>query len=221
MAAQVHSCAAFSQSHPYGCRPVRNAIDGLTALYYAQHSTQTDNSRPLFRVAAIKARQTEMLGAIVLIRPISFSFIAALAVVLAGIVIAFAARGTYTKRSTVAGQLIPNMGLIKVYVPQPGIVLEKHVAEGKPVQRGQVLYVLSSERQSSTQGDTQAAISKQVEVRRLSLQEELSKTRQLQQKDSDALGRKIAGLQTELLNLDGQINGQRNRAQLGEQAVAR
>ena len=182
---------------------------------------QTDHNRALFRVAAIKAKQTELLGDIVLIRPMSFSFIAALAVVLAGIVIAFAARGTYTKRSTVSGQLIPSSGLIKVYVPQPGIVLEKHVSEGQPVKQGQVLYVLSSERQSSTQGDTQAAISKQVEMRRLSLGEELNKTRQLQQKESDALGRKIAGLQTEVLNLDGQIKGQRNRAELGEQAVAR
>lgn len=182
---------------------------------------QNDPGRPLYRAAAVKAKQTGWLGDIVLIRPLSSSFITAFAVILACLVIAFLAWGTYTKRSAVSGQLIPDSGLIKVYVPQPGIVLEKHVAEGESVKQGQVLYVLSSERQSSTQGDTQAAISKQVEVRTLSLREELNKTRQLQQKESEALARKIAGQQTELLNLDAQINGQQNRVQLSKDVVAR
>lgn len=188
---------------------------------YAINPPHTDNGQSLFRVAAIRARQTELLGGIVLIRPMSFAFITALAVVLAGVVVAFAARGTYTKRSTVSGQLVPNSGLIKVYVPQAGIVLKKNVAEGQAVTQGQVLYVLSSDRQSSTQGNTQAAISKQVEVRRLSLRDEFNTTRQLQQQESAALVRKIAGLQTEILNLDDQIRGQRNRTRLGEQAVSR
>jgi membrane fusion protein len=182
---------------------------------------QIDTSRPLYRPAAVHAKQMKWLGDIILVRPLSFSFLAIFAVVIAGLVIAFLVWGTYTKRSTVSGQLIPDSGLIKVYVPQPGIVLEKHVSEGQSVKQGEVLYVLSSERQSSTQGDTQAAISKQVEARQRSLHAELDKTRQLQQKERDTLAKKIAGLQAELLNLEGQIKGQRNRVQFGEEAVGR
>ena len=103
----------------------------------------------LFRQAASEAQQTKWLGDIVLVRPLSFTFLTIFAVTLAAIVICYLVAGTYTKRTTVSGQLIPNKGLIKVYASQPGIVQEKLVTEGQKVKRGDVLYVLSSERQSS------------------------------------------------------------------------
>ena len=84
---------------------------------------------PLYRSAAIDAQKARLLGEIVLVYPLSFAFLTALAVALAGVVIAFLVWGTYTKRSTVAGQLVPDSGLIKVYVQQPGIVLVKQVVE--------------------------------------------------------------------------------------------
>jgi membrane fusion protein len=182
---------------------------------------QSDNSRSLYRLEAVNARQSKWLGEIVLVRPLSFSFLTAFAFTFASLVVAFSIWGTYTKRSTVSGQLIPASGLIKVYVPQPGIVLEKHVFEGRPVKQGQVLYVLSSERRSSTRGETQAAISKQAELRKRSLDDERNKTLLLQQKESDMLVRQISGLQAELQNLDGQIKSQRYRARLSAEAEAR
>lgn len=113
----------------------------------------------IYRPSAIIAKQTEWLGDTVLLRPISFSFLTAFAMILAIMVMIFLFYSTYTKRSTVTGQLIPDLGLVKVYVPQPGVVLQKRVVEGQAVKQGDVLYVLSSERQSSTQGNIQAGIS--------------------------------------------------------------
>jgi membrane fusion protein len=177
--------------------------------------------RPLFRLAAVHAAQDGRLGDIVLIRPLSFSLACTLAIALTGLFVALMAAGTYTRRSTVSGQLIPDTGIIKVYVPQPGIVLEKHVSEGSAVKQGDVLYVLSSERRSSTRGDTQAAISQQVHERELSLRDELGKTRQLQLRERDALAKNIGGLESELVKLEGQISGQRDRVRLSEEAMAR
>ncbi len=174
----------------------------------------------LFRPAAIAAKQTGWLGEIVLIRPLSFSFLTALAAVLAAIVVLFLCWGTYTKRSTVSGQLVPDAGLVKVYAQQPGVVLEKRVQEGQRVQRGEVLYVLSSERQGN-QGEVQASISRQVQSRQHSLQDELGKTRLLQQEEREALTHKIDGLQAEAAKLDGQIDGQRSRVKLAEETLAR
>mgnify|MGYP000884389092 CR=1 FL=1 len=56
-----------------------------------------------------------------------------------------------------------------------------------------VLYVLSSERQGN-QGEVQASISRQVQSRQHSLQDELGKTRLLQQEEREALLHKIDGL---------------------------
>ncbi|WP_211471802.1 HlyD family secretion protein [Collimonas humicola] len=175
----------------------------------------------LFRAQAVAAQQSKWLGDIVLIRPLSFAFLTACAALLALLVCAFLAWGSYTKHSTVSGQLLPDGGLIKVYAPQSGIVIEQHVKEGQALQAGDILYVLSSERQSSTQGATQAAISSQVEQRQASLRDELQKTRLLQQEERSGLNNKIAALGNELAKLDKQIAGQQDRVKLAEDALQR
>jgi membrane fusion protein len=101
------------------------------------------------------------------------------------------------------------------------VILEKRVSEGQPVQRGDVLYVISSERRSSTQGDTQARISQHVEGRERSLRDELANTRQLQQEEQRVLAGKVAALRAEQSNLDDQIKGQRTRVQLVQESLAR
>lgn len=177
--------------------------------------------QPLFRAAALNAHKTGWLGDIVLIRPTSYVVLTAVAVICALNIAAFLVWGTYTKRSTVIGQLVPDVGLVKVYVPQVGIVQEKRVAEGQHVHQGDVLYVLSSERQSGTQGSVQAAISQQVESRRESLQDELGKTRRLQQEERETLAKRIEGIEAEARKLDSLIEGQGDRLKLSDESVAR
>lgn len=179
------------------------------------------STRQLYRTEALNARQVKWLGEIVLIRPISFSLLCALAGALALTVIIFLFFGTYTKRTTVSGQLVPDLGLMKVYVPQYGIVVRKSVVEGQVVKRGDVLYVLSSERYSDTQGNVQATISRQVNARRTSLQEALVKTRKLNEEEQAALVNRITGMESELAKIDSQIAGQAGRVKLAEDAVVR
>jgi membrane fusion protein len=175
----------------------------------------------LFREQAVAAQQSKWLGDIVLIRPLSFTFLSAGAALLAVLVCAFLAWGSYTKHSTVSGQLLPGSGLIKVYAPQSGIVIEQHVKEGQALHAGENLYVLSSERQSSTQGATQAAISSQVEQRQASLRDELQKTRQLQQEERNGLNNKIAALGNELAKLNNLVAGQQDRVRLAQETLQR
>jgi membrane fusion protein len=179
------------------------------------------NKPPLFRTAALNAHQVKWLGEIVLARPLSFTFLASLAVGMGMIVVGFLLLGTYTKRSTVAGQLAPDIGVLKVYASQPGIVLQKRVREGLSVKKGELLYLVSSERRSSTEGGIQTAISRQVGLRQQSLRDELSQTRRLQQDETSALHKKIDALQAEQANLRHQLVGQRARLDLANAAVKR
>lgn len=179
------------------------------------------NKLALFRPEALEARQTGLLGEVVLIRPVAFTVFTIFAVVVALVIIAFFIWGSYTKRSTVSGQLVPDTGLIKLYARQPGTVLQNRVVEGQSVKSGDVLFVLSNEIQSSTQGDTQALISQQVESRAVSLQGELAQTRLKQRDEREALLKKIAGLQIELQKIDEQIDSQKDRVSLSQKTVAR
>jgi membrane fusion protein len=179
------------------------------------------SSTQLFRAEALNARQIKWLGNIVLIRPVSFTFLCLFAGLAAATVMFFLAFGSYTKRSTVSGQLVPNLGLVKIYVPQFGVVVKKFVAEGQFVKQGEVLYVLSSERLTAPQTGVQATISRQVLIRQSSLRTALEKTRILHEEEQLALASRINALQMELTKIDSQITGQASRVKLAEDALLR
>ena len=179
------------------------------------------NRTSLFRTAALEARRTPSLGDIVLIRPISFSVLAISAALIATALVAFLLVGSYTKRTTVRGHLAPDVGVLKIYAPQPGIVLEKNVHEGQLLKKGELLYLISSERHSSSAAGIQAEISQQVALRQQSLRDELRYTRQLQQEQENALRRKIQALTAEQANVAAQLAGQRIRVELAQAGVQR
>jgi membrane fusion protein len=178
-------------------------------------------SKSLFRTEALNAQRVNNLGNIILVRPISFTLMAIIAASFAIFLIVLLICGCYTKRSTVSGQLIPNTGLVQIYPPQSGIIVQKHVEEGQAIKQGDILYVLSSERESSTQGATQNAISEQVVGRVQSLRDELVKTQTIHQDDRAAQGKKVADLRAELSLLGDQIQIQNSRVMLAQQILAR
>ncbi|WP_124335814.1 HlyD family secretion protein [Pseudomonas chlororaphis] len=175
----------------------------------------------MFRREALDARQTNGLGDIVLVRPISFTVLTCLATALAVAVAAFFFFGSYTKRSTISGQLVPVGGQVKVYVPQAGIVFEKFVHEGQRVKRGEPLLTISSERYGSDAEPVQAGISRQLEHRRDSLRGELEKVLRLQLDERDSLSNKVASLQRELAILARQADSQRRLVALSSDATQR
>ena len=78
---------------------------------------------PFFRQSALNAQHHKWLGEIILIRPLTFTFFTLFAATVALALIAFAYFGTYTKRSTVIGQLIPDTGLLKIYPTQTAVAI--------------------------------------------------------------------------------------------------
>ena len=175
----------------------------------------------LFRTEALEAQRTNWLGPVVLAQPLSFAIQAALAGLAAAALIALFAFGSYTKRTTVGGHLLPAGGWSKVYPQQAGVVTDKRVREGQPVRRGDVLYVLSLDRRSDAASGGLAGISEQVAARRNSLRSELGKTESLQQEQRAALLRKREAFEAELRVIAESIAGQKSRIALAEDTLAR
>ncbi|MFJ2991171.1 HlyD family secretion protein [Pandoraea sp. NPDC087047] len=176
---------------------------------------------PLFRAEAEQAHRTSTLGKIVLLRPVSFTVLTVAAACMATAVALLFVFGSYTRRTTVEGVVVPDAGLVKVYAQQPGIVLRKVVTEGHRVARGAVLYIVSTELHSSAQGRTQAALIEQARQRRISLLQEIDKTRALQRDERDTLQAKLASLRAESARLDDQLASQSERASIAADGVAR
>ena len=149
------------------------------------------------------------------------SWLALLAAVLGLSVLLFIVFSSYTRRSTVTGQLLPSAGVIRVLTPQVGVVLEKNVVEGQFVKKGDVLYVLSSDRLGTGAREIQADISQQVDERRRSLEAEVARNRLVETGDVSFLERRANTLRSEALALERQLEQQQIRLKLAQDARKR
>lgn len=177
-------------------------------------------SNHLFRTEASLCNNTKWLGDILLTRPKLFIYLvlASVAFLIGLVGLIFCAE--YTRRTTVIGQLMPDLGVVKVYAPQFGIVVTKRVNEGQVVRRGEVLYILSGEKRSN-QNDFQKSVSFNIRARQSSITDEMQKTLSVQSDDIVQLKNKIANFRAESLKIDNQINVQKARVALSEEAMKR
>lgn len=173
-------------------------------------------SQRLFRDEALAAQRTQLLGQIVLTPRISMLWLSLVAAALALAVILFLAFGSHTRRVTVNGQLMPAGGLIRVHTPQSGVVLEKRVADGQVVKKGDILYVLTSDRQGDGARELQADIARQVGARKGSLEQEIERSRRVQGDELANLQRRAETLRGESTAIAAQIEQQKTRLSIAE-----
>src|SRR5262245_59010909 len=109
-------------------------------------------SQELFRRQVLEAWRTSWLGGISLAQPLG-QWLLTITALLAALVIAlYLTFGSYTRRSTVPGRLVPTQGLATVLAPASGIVEQVQAAEGARVAAGQVLAVIGAPRVAIASG---------------------------------------------------------------------
>jgi membrane fusion protein len=120
-----------------------------------------------------------------------------------------------------SGILLPSEGLIRVRPGQVGIVTQVQVKEGQKVNAGDILFVLSNERNIGTHQSAESTVSALLQNRRDSLREELSEAGQQSSQRMSAAQRRAAALLEEGARLNSQIALQRSRVTLMTQAFQR
>ncbi|MEQ1529464.1 MAG: HlyD family efflux transporter periplasmic adaptor subunit [Methylococcales bacterium] len=165
----------------------------------------------LFRQPALDFKKDKPLGDVIRVESLSFSLLTAFAVACAAALILFAFWGEYTRKAHVSGYLSPSMGLIKVYAPQAGTLIEKQVREGQQVKRGDTLFILSTESSSREAPQAQAAAIAQLKQRRDSLLAELQKQQVIDQIQYRSLLDRLHAMQREQLQINQEIDTQQKR----------
>lgn len=172
-------------------------------------------SSNLFRKEALDAKQAKWTGNIILSRPFSFTFLTICALCIALVIIAFAIWGSYTKRSTVQGQLIPKSGLIQIYTTQSGTILKKNVYEGQIVKKGDILFTISTESYGE-QGSIADALAKQTQLKEQSIRNEITRMRFIHQDEQRTINNQIALLNGTLIKVKNLIANQQERINLAK-----
>lgn len=131
--------------------------------------TSSTDEAPLFRAEALAAKSAQRFGNVLIHQPWGYGLAAILAGALILLVVAFAFFGTYTRKATINGLLMPERGMLRLTAPGPGILSDVRVVEGQSVEAGEALFVLSGERLSAA-GGTQKLISQQLSQRLLLLE---------------------------------------------------
>ncbi|TAK99721.1 MAG: HlyD family efflux transporter periplasmic adaptor subunit [Aquabacterium sp.] len=175
----------------------------------------------LFRQDALEARADQRFGMAPMTAPLSVRWLMGGCVGIVVLALTWALTGHFTRKEHVLGYLMPSLGLIKLYAPQAGAVIDRRVTEGQLVHRGDVLMVVSSERATESTLETQAAMLTQLRQRRDSLMREQAKQRDIDVLTSKGLSERIDNLQTELEEAQAQLQLQQQRVAVAERTVAR
>src|SRR5258707_10750837 len=102
--------------------------------------------RPLYRLKSEEAGATSWLGRILLIRPVSFTLIAATGFLVAVALGAFFVFGEYTRKARVTGVLAPTQGIVRIVALQSGLIVAMHAREGDEVDGDAPLFAISDVR---------------------------------------------------------------------------
>lgn len=159
----------------------------------------------LFRPEVLEAKRGSWLGNISLAQPVRLWVLTCVGAISAMVVLAFLVFGGYTRRSRVAGELVPDLGLSTVVAPSAGVIAALHADEGDYVRRQAGLLLINVPRVTAA-GDDSLKVLRDGQLTRLAslgtLQD--SQDRQLLvqqqglQRQRDALRRELAHLETEI-----------------------
>jgi len=183
-----------------------------------QESPSTDR---LFREEAVDSLRTQTVGGIILVPRLSGWLLGMGIAILAVAIVAFLFFGHYTRRVTVMGQIVPAQGLIRIHSPQAGSVVERHVQDGQVVVKGELLFVINSDRAGDGSRGLQADMARQVQERQRSLQAEIERQRLMLTEELTLMQRREQSLRHDAQTVASLVEQQLKRLQLAEDSLRR
>ncbi len=175
----------------------------------------------LFRKEVLDARRNAWLGGISFAQPLhgwllgGFMFLVAVSVLL------FLFFGEYTRRSPVAGQLVPTAGLITVMAPSAGVVEQMLVEEGASVEQHQALAIVTVPRALASGIDVGAALEEVLHRREEGVTREARVRGDQMEAQLDGLKRQLSLARDELAAIEEEGATQDEQVQLARDMLAR
>lgn len=165
----------------------------------------------LFRKEALEHSKNRLYGDVILLQPLSISVLVATVVIVCSLIIAMLFWGTYARKETVRGYVVPDKGIVKVYAPNPGTIYEVHIQEGDEIIEGQTLITVISERSVQGGSDIDSMLLKELEaskehqLKRIQAEKDLLKSEILRYENS------IRGIEKELFQIEESLKTQQQR----------
>jgi membrane fusion protein len=177
--------------------------------------------RQLFRQEAIDAQREKFLGEATIARPVPFWVFTLLAAGTAALLIAVALWGQYTRRERVEGYIALDSGAARVLIPDAGRVTELLVKEGDEVKAGDAMARVSLDRTTGSGASTSEAVAAEMQSRRVMLEKEQERWRELGGQQLEQLRRRVKDLENELTQIDREMKLQQTRIKSAREQAER
>jgi len=171
----------------------------------------------LFRQEAIDFQQHHrQWGDVASLQPLSTKVVAwfiASAIAAIGVFLFLA---QYSRKETAVGYLTPTAGTAKIFVPQRGTVKAVHVEQGNTVREGQPLLTIETDQIAADGIDVNASMLNTLRSQKALLAENIKAEEQRAGSERERLITLVRGLETEISQLQGQIQLQTERLKVAE-----
>ena len=166
----------------------------------------------LFRTEALVHQKDRLYGEVLLLQPFSYQLMTGCAVALLFLTAFFLCWGTYTKKETVKGLIVPDKGIVKIFGQQQGIITKIHVMQGQAINEGDPLFTVTSDKSQATQHGVEVKLLQELTLSKQKYQEQIASEKTLFHSEKNRLIQQKIHSQEEL----AQIN---QAALLGEERV--
>lgn len=175
----------------------------------------------LFRQEVMDAQSAPKLGT-VLLDPRPSARIAVIASsVCALLVLLFLFLGSFTRKETMNGWLVPLGGIVSVVPSQAGVVKTIDVKEGERVRKGQKLMTVATDLKTEKFGSTSEAVLRGLSKQHDSLAEQLDNARKSFDEQLAEQRQRLSDMKSELAVLQQQIDFQRQRVSISGASLDR
>ena len=168
----------------------------------------------LFRKEVIESQSQRLLGDVILIRPLSFWVYTLGSLLFILIVLTILITGSFARRESVIGYLVPDKGVVRVLAPISGTIESKEVLDGDRVKKGDLLFKVSTQKDSHYDLSVNQQLIEQINHREQQIDQIIADEILLSNKESKRMESVISGLKLELIQLDQKLSTQENQLDL-------
>ena len=175
----------------------------------------------LFRQEAIAfQQQNRQWGQVALLQPLSTKIITWFIAAVVLLFVAFLYFGQYARKETVTGYLTPAAGTAKIFAPQQGTIKEIYVKEGQQVEKEQPLLAVETSQIAASGEDINVSMLATLEAQRKLLTNQIAAEQERMKSEQARLTALIGGLKTEVSELQGQIETQKEAVRVSREIVS-
>jgi len=107
--------------------------------------SKVDERYGIFRKQAVEKQNDKLLGDVLVVPPLPYSLVTFAIVLLVSVSIVLLMNGSFARKETVHGFLVPDQGIIRVYASSSGVIRRIFINENESVEEGQSLFMINGD----------------------------------------------------------------------------